>query len=301
MSESASVRHPLYYFPNGSHIFRVEKTLYKLHDDHLAHHSGLFNDMFAIGDAGSDSSKPALLVEGKSDANPIVLEGEQQAVFDLFMDHIHGRSRNVGSGDPYSPEELQDMLQFADKYRCPMTRFFAIAHMWETRWRYHPAKLVQLGCQFNIPKLFKRGFQSLLNTPLKEISKQHRLEMGNDVFVALVYAKSVLEEHSRIIACQEPVILTHADDCQDPLACQADWHSVWWNGMGRFLLDAKNPQPFDDAVKRFRKMEFGRMGTGCQQLMFQILERGVGFRYAEVFITSVCSGLVDDFHLSDPL
>jgi len=69
--------------------------------------------------------------------------------------------------------------------------------------------------------------------------------------------------------------------------------------MGRFLLDGRNPQPFGDAVKRFRRMEFGRMGTGCQKLMFQILDRGVGFRYTDVFITEVCNGLVDELHLTD--
>jgi len=164
---------------------------------------------------------------------------------------------------------------------------------------YHPAELIQLGCQFNIPKLFKRGFRSLLDIPLKQVSKEHRLEIGNDAFVALVYAKSLLNKHSCIIASEELVILTHAVDCQDPIACQEDWHSVWWNGMGCFLLDGRNPQPFGDAVKRFQQMEFGRMGTGCQKLMFQILGRGVGFRYADVFITEVCNVLVDELHLTD--
>lgn len=60
---------------------QVENTLYKLYDDIL---TALFKDMFTIGD-GSCST------EGKSDAEPIFLEGEQQAIFDLFLDHINDR------------------------------------------------------------------------------------------------------------------------------------------------------------------------------------------------------------------
>jgi hypothetical protein len=147
--------------------------------------------------------------------------------------------------------------------------------------------------------LFKRGFRSLLDTPLKEISKDLRLEMGNDAFIALVYAKSMLDEHTRIVASEEPVVLAHADDCQDAITCQEDWHNVWWNGISRFLLDGRNLQPFGDAVKRFRKMQFGRMGTGCQKLMFDVLERGAGFQHANVFIADICHGLVKQFGLID--
>ncbi|KAI9570856.1 hypothetical protein HD554DRAFT_1995761, partial [Boletus coccyginus] len=81
---------------------------------------------------------------------------------------------------------------------------------------------------------------------------KHCLEMSNDAFIALVYAKLLLNEHSHIIASEELVILTHAIDCQDLIACQKDWHSVWWNGMDRFLLDGRNPQPFGNAVKHFQ-------------------------------------------------
>jgi hypothetical protein len=128
---------------------------------------------------------------------------------------------------------------------------------------------------------------------------ERRQEMGNDMFVALVYAKSALDEHTRLVAYEEPVILTHAANCPDPTACQEDWHNIWWNGMGRFLLNGRNPQPFCDAVERFREMQFGRMGQGCRSLMFQVLERGAGFRCADAFSSEICNGLVHDFLISD--
>lgn len=93
------------------------------------------------------------------------------------------------------------------------------------------------------------------------------------------------------------MILTHTKDCSIPAMCREDWHTVWWDGMGQFLLDAVNPQIFLDAVMDFWEMQFGHMGVGCQQLMFQLLDDGVGFWHADIFIADVCQGLVDDLKI----
>ncbi|KAI6149883.1 hypothetical protein BKA82DRAFT_4474181 [Pisolithus tinctorius] len=274
-----------------------------LHGDILSSHSLTFKEMFEHAGTSSSSDEKSDdesdgkgdgECEGDCDKRPICLSDEQQAPFDLFLDHIYGHSRHVGTAEAYSHQEMRELLGFVQKYRCGATRRFAIAHVWHERFAYHPSEFVRLGCDFHIPKVFTRGFKELLHFPLKEISKEHRRLIGEKVFVAVVYVKAMLDEHHKIIACEEPTILSHADDCRNPTACQEDWHAVWWNGMGRFLLDGRNPQPYFDAVKRFRKMQFGRMAPGCQKLMFQVLERGVAFKYADTFITDVCQGLVDD-------
>lgn len=201
----------------------------------------------------------------------------------------------------YSSEQLNGLLQFVDKYRCSRTRCFIVDTILESRYRYHPAQLVGISCRFNIPDIFKWGFKSLLALPLRRIKKEHRLQMGPDAFIALAYAKSLLDEHVRVVACEEPPILKHADDCADETGCQEDWHGVWWNGMGRFLLDGRNPQPFTEAVDRFREFQFGRMSDGCRKLMFQVLEDEAAFHYADVFIADLCNGLVDELRLSADL
>ncbi|KAI6017255.1 hypothetical protein PISMIDRAFT_29524 [Pisolithus microcarpus 441] len=220
----------------------------------------------------------SLPLEGKSDECAIPLQ-DRKATFDLFPDHIYG---HVGSTDTYSYEELRSLLELVQKYCCAETR----------------PNLIKLGHDFHIPQVFSHGFMNLLKIPLKEISKEHHLLIGEEVFVAFVYAKAMLDEHCRIVACEEPVILSHASDCGNLTACQEDWHAVWWNGMGRFLLDGRNLQPFSDAIKHFREMQFGRMGHGCQQLMFQVLNHGVAFRYADTFVKDVCQGLVHDLGIT---
>ncbi|KAI9568350.1 hypothetical protein HD554DRAFT_761658 [Boletus coccyginus] len=242
--------------------------------------------MFAIGNA--------TLAQGGSDENPIVLEGERADVFDLFLGYIHGQGSHS-----YSVDELQDLLTFAEKYRCPDTRTFVVDHIWGTRYDLHPAEIVGLETTFKMEKAFKWGFKRLLEMPIEDISKQHRLMMGGDVFVALVYTKSVIDKHCRIIAAEEPIILSHTDDCPNPKECLEDWHAVWWNGMGRFLLDGRNPQPYSDAVRRFKQLQFGRMGIGCRALMLKVIDDGLGFRYVETFIENVCQGLANDMQLDE--
>ena len=91
----------------------------------------------------------------------------------------------------------------------------------------------------------------------------------------------------------------HADNCQDPTACEVDWHGVWWNGMGCYLLDGRNPQPYDKAVRRFRlEAEFGRMGKGCKEKMFRLMNDGTAFRHADIFIDELCNRLITELHLS---
>ncbi|KAG1827298.1 uncharacterized protein BJ212DRAFT_1257044, partial [Suillus subaureus] len=98
--------------------------------------------------------------------------------------------------------------------------------------------------------------------------------------------------HHRIIAAEEPKILMHSHNCQDPTACNEDWHGIWWNGMGQFLLNGRNPQPYSDAVKCFKELKFGQVSEGCKELMFKLLDQGAAFHHAEHFISEACHLLV---------
>lgn len=282
-------RHPLYYFPNANHIFQVENVLYKLLDDVLAADSVVFRDMFSIPKPSKqlDTGVP-IVTEGKVDTCPIVLGDVEVQTFDMYVEHLFGRPR---PGSSYSHAELKDFLHFCDKYQCEMTRKFVINRINAAKFGFHPADILNLGLQYQIKDFFIFGFNQLLDIPLTQITKEHRGLMGHDAFIGLVYSKALLDEHSRIVAAEEPQILSHADGCQDPLACEEDWHSAWWNGMGRFLLDGRNPQPYYEAVKRFKEFDFGRVNHGCKLLMFSIIDRGEAFDYADNFISDICQRL----------
>ena len=80
MAISNLVRHPKYYFENGTYIFRVEHTLYKLQHTLLTNESAVFAELFDIGSVGPEKA------EGKTDENPIVLEGYTVETFDLLVE-----------------------------------------------------------------------------------------------------------------------------------------------------------------------------------------------------------------------
>ncbi|KAG2366300.1 hypothetical protein BDR07DRAFT_1274782, partial [Suillus spraguei] len=102
-----------------------------------------------------------------------------------------------------------------------------------------------------------------------------------------------LNHHCWIVAVEELKILMHSSDCQDPTGCSEDWHAIWWNGMGWFLLNGRNPQPYGDALKRFKELSFGRVSEGCKKLMFKILDEGALFRHTEHFASEACRFLVE--------
>ncbi|KAI5992005.1 hypothetical protein F5J12DRAFT_897376 [Pisolithus orientalis] len=173
---SVPVQHPVYYFQHGMHVFHVKNTLYRLHGNILSSHSLTFKEMFEHAGTSLSSDEKS---DDESDGKV-----KQQALFDLFLDHIYGHSCHVGTAEAYSHQEI-----------------FA----------YHLSEFVRLGCDFHILKVFTCGFKELLHFLLKEISKEHRQLIGEKVFVVVVYMKAMLDEHHKIIACEEPTILSHAE------------------------------------------------------------------------------------------
>ncbi|KAG1801244.1 uncharacterized protein BJ212DRAFT_1286628, partial [Suillus subaureus] len=121
----------------------------------------------------------------------------------------------------------------------------------------------------------------------------HQELMGNKVFLNVVYVQAALDHHHQIVAAEEPRILMHSNDCGDPAGCSEDWHATWWNSIGHFLLNGRNPQPYGDAIKCFKDMLFGHVSEGCKDLMFKILNEGVAFHHAEHFITKACQFLLE--------
>ncbi|KAG1768509.1 hypothetical protein EDD22DRAFT_872088 [Suillus occidentalis] len=261
---NAPARHPIYYFHASSHIFQVENTLYKLCKSILSTASNVFRDMFTA------TQSEQIELDGMSDDRPIRLDGLSRETFELFLEHTFGRVR-TGS---YTTDELSRFLQFCDMYQCRHTQEFVVHRIFTARFRFHPAQLINLAIKYHK-------------------SHTHRELMGHEVFLNIVYVQAALDHHRRMVAAEEPKILMHSNECEDPTGCNEDWHAIWWNGMGRFLLDARNPQPYSEAVKRFKELKFGRVSEGCKELMFKLLDQGAAFRHAEHFISEACHLLVD--------
>jgi hypothetical protein len=165
------------------------------------------------------------------------------------------------------------------------------------KFHFHPAKLIQLCFEFRTIYFFNSAFSRLVETRLHELTLEHRAMIGPEVMQAVAETKEALEEHRRIVASEPPIISTHSPDCHDHEQCSNDWYAVWWNGMGRFLLDGRNPLSYDEAFRRFEVLKFGRMGDGCKDDMLKLVKDGLGFAHGYTCVDSVTSRLLNKLEL----
>jgi hypothetical protein len=176
----------------------------------------------------------------------------------------------------------------------PSTLEFALDNIHNHRWHFHPAELIKISHEFNTQLLFQNAFERLVKTPLRNLSNDHIHMLGFDNFITLVRLKEAAEEHQHLVACEPPLIEAHHDSCTDNMLCSDDWYAVWWNIMGRSLLDARNPLLWDEAVKRLEKAEFGEMGDECKRTMLDLVSEGTGFAHPDVLIHTKAAALAQN-------
>jgi len=156
---------------------------------------------------------------------------------------------------------------------------------------------VYLRTEYKNSELFTLGFDQLVGTPWTSIENAHRNFMGDDVFTTLVYVKALLDEQCCIVAA-EPPAMQHTSSCRDCEGCAEDWRAIWWNGMGRLLLDVRNPQPFEEAFQCFQCLEFGRVGEDCKRgMLTQVMAINVPALHVQNFIDNVCGRLIKKLKL----
>lgn len=120
----------------------------------------------------------------------------------------------------------------------------------------HPSGLISR-------QIFKGAFHWLASGSLQDVTSQHESLMGAIVFSALARLLAAIDVHCRIVAT-EPTPVDHEPDCSDHQVCYDDWYSAWWNGVGQFLLDGRNPLPFQEVIQKFENWGCGRMSESCK-------------------------------------
>jgi hypothetical protein len=141
--------------------------------------------------------------------------------------------------------------------------------------------------------MFCDAFKRLAEIPLREITDSHEKLISTMVFNKFARVSQMVDEHQRILTMEPPPVDIHAPDCVDPGQCEADWQAVWWNGMGRFLLDGQNPQSWDMAVEQFQLLQFSKMAEGCKKHVMAIVLQWTGFTHAETLVSNLGALLAD--------
>ncbi|KAG1886262.1 hypothetical protein F4604DRAFT_1572178, partial [Suillus subluteus] len=113
---------------------------------------------------------------------------------------------------------------------------------------------------------------------------------GSVVWNTMFKVKERLNVHHRIIACETPPMV-HVGTCTKQNRCEEDWKQLWWNRMGRFLLDGRNPQPYKDAVERFEKLDIGEINLDCWRAVLYIVKAQSAFDHERKLITCMADDL----------
>ncbi|KZP14240.1 hypothetical protein FIBSPDRAFT_981009 [Athelia psychrophila] len=139
--------------------------------------------------------------------------------------------------------------------------------------------------------MFQQAFIRLTSIPIARITVPMERDMGPAVFSALARLMHAVDTHHRIVAIEPPPLGAHPDSCRDAAVCTEDWQTAWWSGMGRFLLDGRNPQNWDGAMARFEDFECGRMGTACKERGMEVMRSRVAFEYSDKLIVDTAEQL----------
>ncbi len=125
-------------------------------------------------------------------------------------------------------------------------------------------------------------FERLLVKPFSDLKFEDAQSIGLEGLLIVAKAKENIHLHLHNIACNAPHI-KHGDACINNTACDEDWNAVWWNIMGRNLLDAEHPVSWGESSRRLRQSEFGRMGHQCRdQIMNRVTSDMTPFRGNEI-------------------
>jgi hypothetical protein len=160
---------------------------------------------------------------------------------------------------------------------APDVRSYALHAIESRKWFINPVDLVQISMEFNTKLFFVYAFEQLVQKRVYDFSDAEIQRLTYPVFIAVVRFIAILNEHRRIIACEAPPLLNHAPDCENPVRCTEDWQTIWWIGMGRPLLDGRNPLTYGEAFKRFQILQFGAVSEGCKLGMFSLIGEAQGF------------------------
>ncbi|KAI6003446.1 hypothetical protein F5J12DRAFT_837913 [Pisolithus orientalis] len=216
-----------------------------------------FRDMF-----GTNSDAGLVPVDGKSDEQPIIITEVTAEGFELFLSVCYNKWR-------------PDTAKMQDE---------AIFQLLEA---IHPAKLISISLKYHIKETFQYAFSRLIPLLLNELDCNL---LTRPVWNTLIRVKEKLDIHRRIVACEPPPMI-HSKRCQDRRSCANDWRQVWWNGMGRSLLDGRNPLSYADAMQQFQQVDYGRVCPDCWRHMLDFCKSEKAFIHERVLIEATSQDL----------
>ncbi|KAI6151498.1 hypothetical protein BKA82DRAFT_1006369 [Pisolithus tinctorius] len=242
----------------------------------LSDKSMTFRDML-----GTNSDAGLVPVDGK----PIVISEVTAEGFELFLSVCYNKWR------PYTAkmqdETIFQLLEVSWKYKSKAARDHALDQLESRRQAIHPAKLIAISLKYHMKETFRYAFSRLIPLLLNDLDCNL---LTLPVWNTLAMVKGKLDIHRRIVACEPPPMI-HSKRCQDRRSCANDWRQVWWNGMGRSLLDGRNPLSYADAMQQFHQVDYGRVCPDCWRHMLDFCKSEKAFIHERILVEATSQDL----------
>ncbi|KAK6988994.1 hypothetical protein R3P38DRAFT_2572323, partial [Favolaschia claudopus] len=184
------------------------------------------------------------------------------------------------------------------------TKVHALGLIKSRIWWFPAPTLISICHQYGAKIFFEQAFRWLVPADLRQLSSAQVDMIGVGTYVTLARLKGAIAQHRAIIlAAEEPqfdkygaVGPRHCPVCWNNEACAEDWHSAWWNSVGRALLDGRTPQTWTAALKVLASMHCGRMHLGCRQKMVEHIQGHEGNGVLSEMIDKVSRCLCNGRH-----
>ncbi|KAK7057755.1 BTB domain-containing protein [Favolaschia claudopus] len=194
--------HPRFFFPDGTVIFLVESTLYRVHRYFFERDSPIFATMFTLPSAAGE--RP----EGEVVENPIILEGIAAVDFDRFLAVLY--PLDFATRDIASAEEWTSVLSLSTRWDFISLHELAKQHLFLIT---TAVERIALGRRYDITSWLVPAYTEVCERkePLT-LAEGQLLGLEDSICVAQVrhtirYSSNLNRHHDSIVALVRDVFL----------------------------------------------------------------------------------------------
>ncbi|KAJ7286922.1 hypothetical protein C8J57DRAFT_1282354 [Mycena rebaudengoi] len=194
--------HARFFFPDGTVIFLVETTLYRVHRYFFERDSAIFASMFTLPSAAGE--RP----EGEVVENPIVLEGVNTLDFDRFLSVLY--PINFLTRDVVSVDEWTSVLALATKWEFTSLRELAMQNLSATT---SAVERIAIGRRYDVPSWLVPAYTEVCERKDPLTPAEGRLLGLDDVICigqvrhSIRYTSNLNRHHDSIVMLVKDVFL----------------------------------------------------------------------------------------------
>ncbi|KAF8531042.1 hypothetical protein JB92DRAFT_2854718, partial [Gautieria morchelliformis] len=204
--------HERFYWRDGSTIFLVDNTLYKLHMSLLEPHSIVLRDMFTMPAAASGSDES--VQEGDSDDSITVRK------LDNLLIWFHRVDLTV-----LDVSALTDILELALFLQWDTARHFAIQVLKDSG--LTASHRLSLAISYRIPDWIELAFKDLMDTPPQTFTTEDSMLLGQHIMMLIMTMQAAICHHRLLVAYNLLKLRHHDIACvKQSATCQCNWETA---------------------------------------------------------------------------